>query len=70
MQNEMWSGMYDKMLDVMSGNNLYHSNDEKTIDQNIHIDANFPSVTGAEDVEAALLSLAGESLQYSYKNFG
>lgn len=62
--------MYDKMLSVMSGNNLYRSGDNESIDQNIHIDANFPAVTGAEDVEAALLSLAGESLQYSYKNFG
>lgn len=38
------------------------------VDQNVHIEATFPNVKGAEEIESALLSLTNGAVQYANRN--
>lgn len=40
----------------------------QTVDQNVHIEATFPNVRGAEEVESALLSLTNGAIQYANRS--
>ena len=38
------------------------------LEQNVHIEANFPNVVGAEEIERALLNLTNTAMQYANRN--
>lgn len=40
----------------------------QTVDQNVHIEATFPNVRGAEEIESALLSLTNGAIQYANRS--
>ncbi len=40
----------------------------QTVDQNVHIEATFPNVKGAEEIESALLSLTNGAIQYANRS--
>lgn len=64
------NGAFDNAMDAVS---RYASNITKgsintlgnTVDQQVHIDASFPNVHGAEEIEQALLTLTNGALQYA-----
>ena len=41
--------------------------DTQTVEQNVHITAEFPAANSAAEIESALLSLNERAIQYSFK---
>ena len=65
------SGAFENAVEVLSnyGSQMLAANAEpQDFEQNVHIEATFPNVVGAEEVERALLNLTNSAMQYANRN--
>lgn len=65
------SGAFENAVEVLSnyGSQMLAANAEpQDFKQNVHIEATFPNVVGAEEVERALLNLTNSAMQYANRN--
>ena len=65
------NGAFENAVEALSnyGSEMLMSSIEpQDIEQNVHIEANFPNVIGAEEVERALLNLTNTAMQYANRN--
>lgn len=61
------SNALNSVLSNISSLNGTNSQSPQDLEQNIHIDANFPNVKDASEIEQAILSLADQATQYIHK---
>ena len=65
------NGAFENAVEALSnyGSEMLMSSIEpQDLEQNVHIEANFPNVVGAEEVERALLNLTNTAMQYANRN--
>ena len=70
MTENLKSGAFDAVISTLNqqGSNLINPDYmPEDLNQNIHIDATFPNVRDASEIEAAILSLADQATQYVYR---
>lgn len=67
MTNGLKSGALNSALSSINSFNGMNSQSPQDLEQNIHIDANFPNVKDASEIEQAILSLADQATQYIHK---
>lgn len=67
MTNGLKSGALNSALSSINSFNGMNSQSSQDLEQNIHIDANFPNVKDASEIEQAILSLADQATQYIHK---
>lgn len=61
------SGALNSVLSSINSFSGMNSQSSQDLEQNIHIDANFPNVKDASEIEQAILSLADQATQYVHK---
>ena len=61
------SGALNSALSSINSFSGVSSQSSQDLEQNIHIDANFPNVKDASEIEQAILSLADQATQYIHK---
>ena len=61
------SGALNSALSSINSFSGMNSQSSQDLEQNIHIDANFPNVKDASEIEQAILSLADQATQYVHK---
>ena len=61
------SGALNSALSSINSFSGMNSQSSQDLEQNIHIDANFPNVKDASEIEQAILSLADQATQYIHK---
>lgn len=61
------SGALNSVLSSINSFSGMSSQSPQDLEQNIHIDANFPNVKDASEIEQAILSLADQATQYVHK---
>lgn len=61
------SGALNSVLSSINSFSGMSSQSPQDLEQNIHIDANFPNVKNASEIEQAILSLADQATQYVHK---
>lgn len=65
------NGAFENAVEALSnyGSEMLMSSVEpQDLEQNVHIEANFPNVVGAEEIERALLNLTNTAMQYANRN--
>jgi len=65
------NGAFENAVEALSnygGEMLMSSVEPQDLEQNVHIEANFPNVVGAEEIERALLNLSNTAMQYANRN--
>ena len=65
------NGAFENAVEALSnyGSEMLTSSVEpQDLEQNVHIEANFPNVVGAEEIERALLNLTNTAMQYANRN--
>lgn len=67
MTNGLKSGALNSALSSINSFSGMNSQSPQDLEQNIHIDANFPNVKDASEIEQAILSLADQATQYIHK---
>ena len=67
MTDGLKSGALSSALSSINSFSGMNSQSSQDLEQNIHIDANFPNVKDASEIEQAILSLADQATQYIHK---
>lgn len=67
MTDGLKSGALNSALSSINSFSGMNSQSSQDLEQNIHIDANFPNVKDASEIEQAILSLADQATQYIHK---
>lgn len=67
MTDGLKTGALNSALSSINSFNGMNSQSSQDLEQNIHIDANFPNVKDASEIEQAILSLADQATQYIHK---
>ena len=67
MTDGLKSGALSSALSNINSFSGMNSQSSQDLEQNIHIDANFPNVKDASEIEQAILSLADQATQYIHK---
>ena len=55
-------------LNIKSSYGISDLNSNNTLDQNVHIEANFPNATNSNEIQSALENLVNTASQYAFRN--
>ena len=59
--------LQNQIANISSINGNINTSNNETLDQNVHITAEFPSVTNRTEIEQAFENLANKAAQYAYR---